>query len=100
MYDDEAVGRVVDDPDAPRALESARAALEELTEWDAPSIEEALRAACDETGLKPRVLFGPVRVAVSGRSVAPGLFESLALLGRDETLARIATLGRRFTVEG
>jgi glutamyl-tRNA synthetase len=46
------------------------------------------------------VLFGPVRVAVSGRSVAPGLFESLALLGREETLARIATLGRRFTVEG
>ena len=99
-YEDEAVGRVVDDPDAPRALESARTALEELEEWNAGSIEEALRAACDETGLKPRVLFGPVRVAVSGRSVAPGLFESLALLGRDETLARIATLGRRFTIEG
>ena len=76
VYDDEAVGRVVDDPDAPRALESARAALEQVIEWDAASIEEALRAACDETGLKPRVLFGPVRVAVSGRSVAPGLFET------------------------
>jgi glutamyl-tRNA synthetase len=99
-YEDEAVGRVVDDPDAPRALESARTALEELSEWNAGSIEEALRAACEETGLKPRVLFGPVRVAVSGRSVAPGLFESLALLGRDETLARIAALGRRFTIEG
>lgn len=99
-YEDEAVGRVVDDPDAPRALESARTALEELEEWNAGSIEEALRAACDETGLKPRVLFGPVRVAVSGRSVAPGLFESLALLGRHETLARIAALGRRFTIEG
>jgi glutamyl-tRNA synthetase len=99
-YEDEAVGRVVDDPDAPRALESARTALEQLEEWNAGSIEEALRAACDETGLKPRVLFGPVRVAVSGRSVAPGLFESLALLGRDETLARIAALGRRFTIEG
>ena len=99
-YDDEAVGRVVDDPDAPRALESARAALELVSEWDAQSIEEALRAACDETGLKPRVLFGPVRVAVSGRSIAPGLFESLELLGREETLARIAALGRRFTIEG
>ncbi|MDX6520149.1 MAG: nondiscriminating glutamyl-tRNA synthetase [Gaiellales bacterium] len=99
-YEDEAVGRVVDDPDAPRALESARTALEQLEEWNAGSIEEALRGACDETGLKPRVLFGPVRVAVSGRSVAPGLFESLALLGRDETLARIAALGRRFTIEG
>jgi glutamyl-tRNA synthetase len=99
-YDEEAVGRVVDDPDAPRALESARAALEQVARWDAAAIEEALRAACDETGLKPRVLFGPVRVAISGRNVAPGLFESLQLLGREESLARIAALGRRFVVEG
>jgi glutamyl-tRNA synthetase len=99
-YDEEAVGRVLDDPDAPRALESAKAALEAVPEWTQASIEEALRAACDETGLKPRVLFGPVRVAISGRTVAPGLFESLELLGRDEALARIDTLGRRFTVEG
>jgi glutamyl-tRNA synthetase len=99
-YDEEAVGRVVDDPDAPRALESARAALEQVAGWDAAAIEEALRAACDETGLKPRVLFGPVRVAISGRNVAPGLFESLQLLGRDESLERMAALGRRFVVEG
>ena len=93
-------GRVVDDPDAPRALESATAALKALPEWDAASIEAALRGACEETALKPRVLFGPVRVAISGRTVAPGLFESLELLGRDESLARIAELGRRFAVEG
>lgn len=99
-YDEEAVGRVVDDPDAPRALESARAALEQVAGWDAVAIEEALRAACDETGLKPRVLFGPVRVAISGRNVAPGLFESLQLLGREESLARMSALGRRFVVEG
>jgi glutamyl-tRNA synthetase len=99
-YDEDAVRRVVDDPDAPRALESARAALEQVAEWDAPSIEEALRGACEETGLKPRVLFGPVRVAISGRTVAPGLFESLQLLGREESLARIAALGRRFVTEG
>ena len=99
-YDEEAVRRVVDDPDAPRALESARAALEGVTDWNAASIEEALRAACEETGLKPRVLFGPVRVAISGHTVAPGLFESLELLGRDESLARIAALGRRFVTEG
>jgi glutamyl-tRNA synthetase len=99
-YDDEAVGRVLDDPDAPRALESATEALRRVVEWDAGSIEEALRGACEETGLKPRVLFGPVRVAISGRTVAPGLFESLVLLGREESLERIATLGRRFAVEG
>jgi glutamyl-tRNA synthetase len=99
-YDEDAVRRVVDDPDAPRALESARTALEQVTDWDAPAIEQALRGACEETGLKPRVLFGPVRVAISGRTVAPGLFESLQLLGRDESLARIAALGRRFVTEG
>ena len=71
-----------------------------VVEWDAASIEEALRGACEETGLKPRVLFGPVRVAISGRTVAPGLFESLVLLGREESLDRIAMLGRRFAVEG
>lgn len=99
-YEDEAVRRVVDDRDAPRALESAKAALEALPEWTPAGIEEALRGACDETGFKPRVLFGPVRVAISGRTVAPGLFESLELLGREESLARIDTLGRRFTLEG
>ena len=99
-YDDEAVGRVLDDPDAPRALESATEALRRVVAWEAGPIEEALRGACEETGLKPRVLFGPVRVAISGRTVAPGLFESLVLLGREESLERIATLGRRFAVEG
>jgi glutamyl-tRNA synthetase len=99
-YDEEAVGRVVDDPDAPRALESATAALEALNEWNAEAIEAALRGACEETALKPRVLFGPVRVAISGRTVAPGLFESLELLGRDESLERMSVMGRRFAVEG
>jgi glutamyl-tRNA synthetase len=99
-YEDEAVRRVVDDPDAPRAVESAKASLEALPEWTAAAIEEALRAACHETGLKPRVLFFPLRVAISGRTVAPGLFESLELLGRDESLARIDALGRKFTLEG
>jgi glutamyl-tRNA synthetase len=99
-YEEDAVGRVVDDPDSPRALESARTALEQVAEWDAGSIEDALRGACEETGLKPRVLFGPVRVAISGRTVAPGLFESLQLLGREESLSRIGALGRRFVTEG
>jgi glutamyl-tRNA synthetase len=45
--------------------------------------------------MKPRILFQPVRVAVSGRLVAPGLFESLELLGRDESLRRIAAARER-----
>jgi glutamyl-tRNA synthetase len=92
--DPEAWSRVADDPDAPQALEAARARLEAVDEWDAEAIEAALRAACEDTGMKPRVLFTPVRVAISGRTVAPGLFESLAVLGRDESLARIVTAER------
>ena len=46
----------------------------------------------DELGLKPRNAFGPVRVAITGRKVSPPLFESLELLGREETLRRLDTL--------
>jgi len=61
--------------------------------WVTASIEEALRVALiDDLGLKPRVAFGPLRVGVSGRRISPPLFESMELLGRDETLARL----RRF----
>jgi glutamyl-tRNA synthetase len=92
--DPEAWSRVAGDRDAPRALEAARARLEAVEEWTPEAIEAALRAACDDTGMKPRVLFTPVRVAISGRTVAPGLFESLAVLGREESLARIDTAER------
>jgi glutamyl-tRNA synthetase len=63
--------------------------LEQLPDWNAPAIEEALRALADELGEKPRQAFGPIRLAVTGRSVSPGLFESLELLGRDESLRRL-----------
>jgi glutamyl-tRNA synthetase len=46
-------------------------------------------ALVDDLGLKPRNAFGPIRVAVTGRTVSPPLFESLELLGRDRTLARL-----------
>ena len=64
--------------------------------WTTEAIEAALRAALiDGMGLKPRVAFGPLRVAVSGRRVSPPLFESMELLGRAETLARLAKLTDR-----
>ena len=56
-----------------------------------PAIEAALRAALvDGLGLKPKLAFGPVRVAATGRRVSPPLFESLEILGRERTLARVA----------
>ena len=70
---------------------AAHDALAELDSWDTSSIEEALRRALvDELGLKPRHAFGPVRVAVTGRRISPPLFESMELLGRDRSLARLS----------
>ena len=78
-------------PDDAAVLDAAAAALRELPEWSTPAIEEALKAALVEgLGLKPRQAFGPVRVAVSGRTVSPPLYESMELLGRDRTLGRLA----------
>lgn len=77
-------------------LSAARDALAALVEFEAPDIEAVLRAALvDGLGLKPKVAFGSLRVAVTGRRVSPPLFESIALLGRDRTLARVeAALAR------
>jgi glutamyl-tRNA synthetase len=67
--------------------------LEGVTEWATEPIEAAMRAKLiDELGIKPRLAFGPARVALSGRRISPPLFESMELLGRDATLARIQKL--------
>jgi glutamyl-tRNA synthetase len=71
-------------------LAAAIAALEPVTEWTAPALEEALKATLvDGLQLKPRNAYGPVRVAVTGRTVSPPLFESMELLGRERSLARL-----------
>lgn len=71
-------------------VSAALGALSGLSAWTTEAIEEALRTTLiEERGLKPRVAFGPVRVAVTGRRVSPPLFESLELLGRDRSLARL-----------
>ncbi len=82
-------------PDARPALSAARGALAGLAQWTSDEIQAALRAALVEgLGLKPKVAFGALRVAVTGRRVSPPLFESIELLGRERTLVRIdAALG-------
>jgi glutamyl-tRNA synthetase len=78
-------------PDAAPVLAAAIAALEPLPDWSAPGVEAALRTALVEgLGLKPKNAFGPVRVAVTGRTVSPPLFESVELLGRERSLRRLA----------
>jgi glutamyl-tRNA synthetase len=76
--------------DAVAPLGAASAALADVGEWSTAAIEAALRGALvDGLGLKPKKAFGPVRVAATGRRVSPPLFESLELLGRDETMRRL-----------
>jgi glutamyl-tRNA synthetase len=74
----------------PRVLRPARDTLASVDPFEAESIQEALRAMADALGLKPREAFQPIRVAVTGSTVSPGLFESLEVLGKDESLARLS----------
>ncbi|WP_246398767.1 glutamate--tRNA ligase [Mycobacterium vicinigordonae] len=71
-------------------LDAAIGALEAVPDWTTAHIEDALKAALIERlGLKPRKAFGPIRVAVTGTTISPPLFESLELLGRDRSLHRL-----------
>ena len=72
-----------------RVLPAAIEALTRVEPFEAASIETALRELAARLELKPRQAFQPIRLALTGSSVSPGLFESLELLGRDESLARI-----------
>jgi glutamyl-tRNA synthetase len=72
-----------------RILSPAEAALSKTEPWSTESIEASLKQLCDELGEKPRTVFMPIRVAVTGSRVSPGLYESLELLGREEALRRV-----------
>jgi glutamyl-tRNA synthetase len=72
-----------------RILGTAEKALVEVEPWTAETIEVGLKRLCEDLGEKPRTVYLPIRVAVTGSRVSPGLYESLELLGRDTSLARL-----------
>ena len=81
---------------APQVLAAALEALEALEVWDAASIESALRSAIVEgLEIKPRLAFGPVRIAVSGERISPPLFESMEILGKESSLNRVRALAAK-----
>jgi len=87
---DEAAAAKVLTAEAIPVLDEAIAAVGSVPEFTAGAMETELKARLiDGLGLKPRVAFGPVRVAVTGRTVSPPLYESMELLGREVTLARL-----------
>jgi glutamyl-tRNA synthetase len=75
-------------------LPAASERLARVEPFEAEQIEAALRDLADSLGLKPREAFQPIRLALTGSRVSPGLFESLELLGKDESLARLSGSGR------
>ena len=80
-----------------QALGAARAALAEVPgPWSPESVEPALRGAVETSGMKAKQVFQPLRVALTGTTISPGIFETVALVGRDRALARIdAALDQR-----
>ena len=87
-YDEKAWGKVMGDGAAER-LKAARESIETADPFDIDGVERALRGVVERLGVKPKEVFQPLRVAISGTTVSPGIFESVAVLGREETLDRI-----------
>ena len=71
-------------------LRDVRDALAEAPSWDVAELERILRGLVDEKGVKPKEVYQPIRVALTGTTVSPGIFESLSALGREESLSRLA----------
>jgi glutamyl/glutaminyl-tRNA synthetase len=90
VYEPDAWKRLAAVPEAAAVLAGAAEALEAIDgDLTSDAVEASLRTLVEHLGLKPRTAFTPLRVAITGRTVSPGLFESIALLGRDESLSRI-----------
>jgi glutamyl-tRNA synthetase len=88
--DPEAFEKVIGKDGGAENLTADRAALAAVPEpFDKEHVEAALRGVVEERGVKPREVFQPLRVALAGSTVSPGIFETVALLGREETLRRV-----------
>lgn len=78
---------------APEVLDQAIATLEPITDWTTDTLHTALQETLvDKAGIKPRLAFGPLRVAVSGRRISPPLFESMEILGKESSMFRLNKL--------
>src|SRR3954469_7071477 len=75
--------------DGRAALATVREVLDGVETWDTSHLEEALTRVVEQLGRKPGQVFQPIRVAVVGTTISPGIFETLELLGREETLRRM-----------
>ena len=86
---DEAAAKLLEG-DAPALLGKVHQALDALGNWDSQSLEAAVRGVADGAGAKLGMVAQPLRAALVGRKTSPGIFDVLLLLGREESLGRIA----------
>ena len=99
VYDEDSWDKVMRKEGVGAALAAVHEALADLGEWSVDAVETALRAMLDEHGLSARKGLQPIRVAITGSSISPPLFESLEVLGRDRALARIDGAAGRLSGE-
>jgi glutamyl-tRNA synthetase len=95
--DPDAVAKQWKDPATSELLTEAGAALTATADWSASPLEEALRRVAERRGVGAGKLFQPLRVALTGSAVSPGIFDVLLLLGRDRSLARIDAARKQLT---
>lgn len=98
VFEEKALGKLQKDANARSVLEHAIEALDSLDTYSLESIEERLRREADAMELKLGKFLQPIRIAVSGKSITPGMFETLAMLGREESIERLEAAVQRFTV--
>ena len=96
--DDPEAWRKVMDADAEANLSAAQAVLREAEPFDAPTLERELGAVVERLGAKPKDVYQPIRVAITGTTVSPGIFDSLAALGREASVERVGRALERLAV--
>ena len=84
------IGKNMNQESATRALAAGQQKLRQLAEFDTESLEAVLRPLAEQLGLKTGQLFGTLRVAITGRTATPPLFQTMAVLGKEQCLMRIA----------
>ena len=95
--DDEKAWRKVMKEGAGEMLDASAEALESTDPFDAPTIEAALAPLLERFEVKPGKLYQPIRVAITGTSISPGIFESLAVLGREKAVERLRIASKRLS---
>jgi glutamyl-tRNA synthetase len=98
-YDSKAVEKnLLKDPDVPKRLFVLEEVLSQATPFDAQTVEQAIRHKAEEEGINPSKFIHPLRVAASGAAIGPGVFDLVAILGRQETLDRIKHTEEKFNL--